>query len=241
MIEVTELTKKYGNHIVVDNVSFCIKQGDIVGFLGPNGAGKTTTMNMITGFLSPTVGEIYIDGINLFDNPLQAKAKIGYLPEQPPLYYDLTVTEYLQFLCDVKKVQDSRTHISEICRSVKITDVKKRVIKNLSKGFRQRVGIAGALIGDPEILILDEPTVGLDPVQILDIRNFIKEIGKNKTVILSSHILYEISQICTRVLIINDGRLIMDSEPGILANRTGDLEQAFLQLIQENTTGEKEI
>lgn len=211
MIEVTELSKKYGANTAVDNISFKIDKGEIVGFLGPNGAGKSTTMNMITGYLSPTSGTVTVDGFDILDRPDEAKKKIGYLPEIPPLYLDMTAYEYLDFLCDLKKTEfKHEDHINEICRLVKIDHLKNRLIKKLSKGYRQRVGIAAALVGNPEILILDEPTVGLDPAQIIEIRKLIKALGKTHTVILSSHILPEIESVCKRIIIINGGKIVAD-------------------------------
>lgn len=209
MIEIKNLYKLYGSKRAVDNISLTINKGEIVGFLGPNGAGKTTTMNIITGYISATLGEVKIDGLDITQNANEVKRKIGYLPEKPPLYEDMTVLEYLNFVYDLKGVKlDKKEHIQNILELVKIFDVKERIIKNLSKGYKQRVGIAQALIGNPEILILDEPTVGLDPKQIKEIRSVIKELGKDRTVILSSHILAEIESICQRVIIINQGRLM---------------------------------
>lgn len=214
MIQVTNLTKKYGSHLAVSGISFTVKDGEVLGFLGPNGAGKSTTMNILTGYLSATAGSVSIDGYDILENPNEAKMRIGYLPELPPLYLDMTVKEYLGFIYDLKKVRFPKTpHIAEICRLVKIDNVANRLIKNLSKGYRQRVGIAQALIGNPDVLILDEPTVGLDPKQIIEIRSLITELGKNHTVILSSHILSEIQAVCERVIIINNGKLVADNSP----------------------------
>ena len=218
MIEVKDLTKKYGETAVVDHVSFSVKPGEILGFLGPNGAGKSTTMNMLTGYLSSTSGTATIAGIDILEDPIEAKKHIGYLPEHPPLYLDMTVKEYLDFMYDLKKVTGNRKeHIQQICEQVKIDHVYKRAIKNLSKGYRQRVGIAQALLGSPDILILDEPTVGLDPKQIIDIRNLIKELGEKHTVILSSHILPEVQAVCERVIVINKGKLVADDTPDNLS------------------------
>ena len=224
LVEVQNVTKRYGDKLAVNNLSFQIDNGEIVGFLGPNGAGKSTTMNMITGFLSATDGSIRIAGLDILEEPKEAKKHIGYLPEQPPLYVDMTVHEYLDFLYDLKKCKKPRRqHLQEVCEAVHITHVFERVIKNLSKGYRQRVGLAGALIGAPELLILDEPTVGLDPTQIIEIRTLIKQLGENRTVILSSHILSEIEAVCDRVLVIEHGRLIADDTPGNLSkNLSGD-------------------
>ncbi len=220
MIEVKNLTKRYSAHKAVDDISFSIKKGEIVGFLGPNGAGKSTTMNIITGYLSATDGSVSVAGFDILENPDEAKRHIGYLPEHPPLYTDMTVKEYLNFIFDLKKAKFPRdAHIKEVCRLVKITDVYNRVIKHLSKGYQQRVGIAQALIGNPEVLILDEPTVGLDPRQIVEIRKLIVHLGLNHTVILSSHILSDVQAICERVLVINKGEIIADGAPDLLARR----------------------
>lgn len=218
MIEVKSLSKKYGGYLAVDNISFSIKKGEVVGFLGPNGAGKSTVMNIITGYLSYTKGNVTVDGIDIIENPEAAKRRIGYLPEMPPLYTDMNVKEYLYFVYDLKKVKFPKVaHIKEIMRLVKIEEVQNRLIKNLSKGYRQRVGFAAALVGNPDVLILDEPTVGLDPKQIIDIRNLIAKLGKNHTIILSSHILSEIQAVCERVIIINRGQIIADDTPENLA------------------------
>ena len=223
MIEVSYLSKRYGNHLAVDNVSFSIEKGEIVGFLGPNGAGKSTIMNIMTGYLSLTDGSVSIDGFDISESPEEAKKRIGYLPEIPPLYIDMTVKEYLYFIYDLKKVSfPKKPHIEEIARVVKIDNVYNRLIKNLSKGYRQRVGIAQALIGNPDLLILDEPTVGLDPKQILEIRNLIARLGKNHTIILSSHILSEIQEVCERVIIINQGHIVADDTPENLSKNLSD-------------------
>lgn len=211
MIEVKNLSKRYGNHVAVKDVSFTISEGEIVGFLGPNGAGKSTIMNILTGYLSLTEGSVAVGGYDVLENPEQAKRRIGYLPEQPPLYPDMTVREYLNFMYDLKNVKfPKRPHIDEICKLVHIDHVQTRLIKNLSKGYRQRVGIAQALVGNPDVLILDEPTVGLDPKQIIEIRKLIAGLGKHHTIILSSHILSEIQAVCPRILIINEGHLVAD-------------------------------
>jgi len=215
MIEVNGLTKLYGSKRAVDDISFTVNTGEIVGFLGPNGAGKSTTMNMITGYLSATAGSIKIDGVDVLEEPMLAKQHIGYLPEIPPLYVDMTVDEYLSFAFELKgiKTLNKKKHLTEICDSLSIAHVRTRLIRNLSKGYKQRVGIAMALIGNPDVLILDEPTVGLDPIQIIEIRNVIKELGQNRTVILSSHILSEVQAICERVLVINNGRIVANDTP----------------------------
>lgn len=209
MIEVKHLSKSYGNKLAVNDISFSVGEGEILGFLGPNGAGKSTTMNILTGYLSSSGGEAVINGADILDDPVAAKRGIGYLPEQPPLYLDMTVMEYLNFVYDLKKCKLPRkSHLAEICSLVKITDVSRRVIRNLSKGYRQRVGLAQALVGNPSVLILDEPTVGLDPKQIIEIRTLIKRLGKNHTVILSSHILSEVQAVCDRIVVIDKGRLV---------------------------------
>ena len=211
MIEVKNLYKRYGDTTAVKNVSFSIKKGEIVGFLGPNGAGKSTIMNILTGYLSLTSGSAAVAGFDILTNPEDAKRHIGYLPELPPLYLDMTVREYLEFCYELKKAKFQRKpHLDEICRLVNIQNVEGRLIKNLSKGYRQRVGIAQALIGNPDVLILDEPTVGLDPKQIIEIRSLIERLGKHHTIILSSHILSEIQAICKRIIIINRGEIVAD-------------------------------
>ena len=209
MIKIEHLVKSYGSISAVDDISFSVGKGEIVGFLGPNGAGKSTTMNMIPGYLSSTSGSIIIDGNEVLDNPRAVKKLIGYLPEQPPLYTDMTVEEYLSFCYDLKECKlNKKEHLREICEVVKIEDVYKRVIKNLSKGYRQRVGIAQALVGNPPVIIFDEPTVGLDPKQIIEIRNLIRTLGKDHTVILSTHILGEVQAVCDRIIIINKGKIV---------------------------------
>lgn len=211
MIEVKNLTKKYGDKIAVNDISFTVEKGEILGFLGPNGAGKSTTMNMLTGYISSTSGQILINGVDILEEPKKAKSYIGYLPEIPPIYVDMTVDGYLDFMYDLKKCKLPRkAHIKDICNLCKITDVRTRIIKHLSKGYRQRVGLAQALIGNPPVLILDEPTVGLDPNQIIEIRTLIKKLGKNHTVILSSHILPEIQAVCDKIIIINKGEIAAD-------------------------------
>ena len=211
MIQVENLTKKYGKNVALDNVSFSLDEGDILGFLGPNGAGKSTTMNIITGYISSDSGVVKIDGIDILENPTAAKRKIGYLPEIPPLYNDMTVQKYLEFMFNLKKVRlPMKEHINKICEMVKISDVQDRIIKHLSKGYCQRVGLAQALLGDPPVLILDEPTVGLDPKQIIEIRKLIKELGKGHTIILSSHVLSEVQAVCDKIVVINNGKIVAD-------------------------------
>ena len=213
MIEINGITKRYGDKLAANNVSFTVNAGEIMGFLGPNGAGKTTTMNILTGYLSATEGTAKIDGIDIFEDPIEAKKRIGFLPEQPPLYLDMTVREYLNFVYDLKHCRmDREKHLKEICQVVKLEDVYNRVIRNLSKGYKQRVGIAQALIGNPPVLIFDEPTVGLDPKQIIDIRNLIKKLGKEHTIILSTHILSEVQAICDRIMVINKGRIVANEK-----------------------------
>lgn len=214
MIEVKNLTKRYGQNLALDRVSFKIEEGTIVGFLGPNGAGKSTAMNIITGYLSATSGEVTVSGKNTLEEPNEVKKMIGYLPELPPLYMDMTVKEYLNFMYELKKAKLPREkHLKEICQLVKIENVYNRLIGNLSKGYKQRVGIAQALIGNPPVLILDEPTVGLDPKQVVEIRDLIRHLAKDHTVILSSHILSEIRAVCDRVLIIRKGRFVVCDTP----------------------------
>ncbi len=215
MIEVRNLVKKYDNHTAVDHLNFVVEKGKIYGFLGPNGAGKSTTMNMITGYIASTEGEVLIDGHNILSEPEEAKKKIGYLPEMPPLYQDMTVTEYLRFVAELKSIpKDKREqNIREVMSTTRLHDVKHRLIRNLSKGYKQRVGLAQALLGYPEVIILDEPTVGLDPKQIIEIRDLIKSLGKKHTVILSSHILSEVSAVCDYVLIIDHGKLVASDSP----------------------------
>ena len=238
MVEVRNLTKRYGANLAVDHVSFTIEECSIVGFLGPNGAGKSTTMNIITGYLSATEGSVTVSGKNTLDDPNEVKRMIGYLPEQPPLYLDMTVKEYLNFVYELKKANQPRQqHIKEICELVKIDNVYDRLVGNLSKGYKQRVGIAQALIGNPPVLILDEPTVGLDPKQIIEIRTLIKNLGRNHTVILSSHILPEVQAVCERIIVINNGKLVADGATDTLAH---DLSQDH-RLIMRADGPEREI
>ena len=210
MIEVKNLVKRYGDHMAVDHLSFHVDKGQIYGFLGPNGAGKSTTMNIMTGYIASTEGEVLIDGHNILEEPEKAKKCIGYLPEQPPLYFDMTVGEYLKFAADLKKIPktERKDQVEDVMEMVGITQMKDRLIKNLSKGYKQRVGLAQAILGYPDIIILDEPTVGLDPKQIIEIRSLIKKLSEKHTIILSSHILSEISAVCDYVMIINHGKLV---------------------------------
>ena len=221
MIEVKNLTKRYGDHLAVDNSSFTVQDGEIVGFLGPNGAGKTTTMNMLTGYLSSTEGEILIDGIDILEDPVHAKMKIGYLPEVPPLYPEMTVQEYLQFALALKKVpaKNRKEQVEKLLKQTRIKDMQNRLITNLSKGYKQRVGLAAALAGDPDVLILDEPTAGLDPKQITEFRDLIRSLSTNHTIIISSHIMQEIQAVCDKVIIINHGRIIAIDTPEALSQR----------------------
>lgn len=222
MIEVKNVTKKYGSFTAVDNISFDVKDGEVVGFLGPNGAGKSTTMNMITGFIEPTDGQIIINGNDISKKPKKAKKQIGYMPENVPLYYDLTVKEFVTYMAELKfvKRQDKKEQVEKVIKETGLESVQKKLIKNLSRGYKQRVSMAGALVGDPDVIILDEPTVGLDPKQITEIRNLIKELGKKHTVILSTHILPEVSQICERVVIINKGKIVAVDTPENLEKKT---------------------
>lgn len=210
MIEAIELVKKYGDHVAVDHLSFRVEKGQILGFLGPNGAGKSTTMNMLTGYISMTEGQILVNGYDMLEEPEEAKRCIGYLPELPPLYMDMTVTEYLCFVTEIKKIPRNRrkSEIQRVIELTGLTEMRNRLIKNLSKGYKQRVGIAQALVGDPDVIILDEPTVGLDPLQIIEIRELMRKLAENHAVLLSSHIMQEISAVCDRVMIINRGTLI---------------------------------
>lgn len=221
MIEVKNLTKIYNGHIAVDNLTFSVEKGQVLGFLGPNGAGKSTTMNMITGYISATEGTINIDGHDIFEEPEKTKRCIGYLPEIPPIYPDMTVKEYLQFVAELKLTPKKGRNkmIEDIMNMIKIYDVKDRLIKHLSKGYKQRVGLAQSIVGYPDVIILDEPTVGLDPMQIIEIRELIKDLSKNHTVILSSHILHEISAVCDTIMIINKGKLIISDKTENIAQR----------------------
>ena len=235
MIEVKNVTKKYGNFIAVDNVSFTVNDGEVVGFLGPNGAGKSTTMNMITGFIEPTEGTIEVNGYDILKQPLKAKKKIGYMPEGVPLYNELTVKEFVTFMAELKRVprKERKEKVAKVLYEVGIEDVSNKLIRNLSRGYKQRVSMAGALIGNPEVIILDEPTVGLDPKQITEIRQLIKKLGKKHTVILSSHILSEISQICEKVIIINKGKIIAVDTPANLEKKT-ESKNVILLTVEDN-------
>ncbi|MBQ2277105.1 MAG: ATP-binding cassette domain-containing protein [Clostridia bacterium] len=259
MIEINNLVKNYGTKFAVDDISFKVGKGEIVGFLGPNGAGKSTTMNILTGYLSSTSGEAKVGGIDILENPNEAKKLIGFLPEQPPLYFDMTVNEYLNFVYEIKGCKLNRErHLAEIRQVTKIEDVKNRLIKNLSKGYKQRVGIAQALVGNPPVIIFDEPTVGLDPKQIIEIRNLMRNLGQSHTVILSTHILSEVQAVCDRIIIINEGKIIADERTENITrvveeNRRYSLKicgpqreiQALLQeipgVISVELTGEREL
>ena len=262
MIEVSNLTKKYGDHIAVDHLSFRVEKGQIYGFLGPNGAGKSTTMNIITGYLAATEGTVTIDGKDIQKDPEEAKRSIGYLPELPPLYVDMTVREYLEFVAELKKVpkKERKQQIDEVMEMTQITDMQQRLIKNLSKGYRQRVGLAQAILGYPEVIILDEPTVGLDPKQIIEIRDLIRKLGENHTVILSSHILSEVSAVCDHIMIIAHGKLVASDSPenlqklmsgsmeldlevkgSIAAVKSALQEISQIDRIEENTEASKNI
>jgi bacitracin transport ATP-binding protein BcrA len=238
VIEINHLVKKYGSHVAVDDLSLTVEPGKIYGFLGPNGAGKSTTMNIITGYLAATSGEVKINGFDVLKQPEEAKKCVGYLPELPPLYMDMTVKEYLDFVAELKKIEKSLRagYVKEAMKITKTEEVSGRLIRNLSKGYRQRVGFAQAVLGYPEILILDEPTVGLDPKQIIEIRDLIKELGKKHTIILSSHILSEISAVCDHVFIISHGKLVAsDSTENLLERMTGAQEIELLVKAEEDT------
>lgn len=241
VIEVKNVTKKYGKFIAVDNISFTINEGEIVGLLGPNGAGKSTTMNMLTGFIEQTEGEIVIDGYNMLKKPKKAKKEIGYMPEGVPLYTDLTVKEFVTYMAEIKNV-DKKTRkekVQEIIEQTGLKDVEKKLIRNLSRGYKQRVSMAGTLVGEPKILILDEPTVGLDPKQITEIRNLIKELGKTHTVILSSHILSEVSQICNKVIIINKGKIVAIDTPEKLEEKVSNKNCIYITVEDTENKMEK--
>ena len=243
MIEVSNLVKKYGDHTAVDHLSFQIEKGKIYGFLGPNGAGKSTTMNMITGYIASTEGKVMIDGHDILEEPEAAKKCIGYLPEMPPLYFDMTVLEYMKFAADLKKIPKKQKdkQIKEVMDMVKITDMKDRLIKNLSKGYRQRVGLAQAILGYPEVIILDEPTVGLDPKQIIEIRDLIKGLKQKHTVILSSHILSEVRAVCDYVLIISHGKLVASDTPDNLERLAAGSNSLLMKVKGEKDTIRKDL
>ena len=230
MIEVKNVTKKYGNFVAVDNISFTVNDGEVVGFLGPNGAGKSTTMNMITGFIEPTDGTIIVNGFDASKQPIKAKQQIGYMPEGVPLYTDLTVKEFVTYMAELKRVphKEKKERVTNVLRETGIEDVANRLIKNLSRGYKQRVSLAGALVGDPKIVILDEPTVGLDPKQITEIRELIKELGKTHTIIFSSHILSEVSQICNKVIIINKGKIVAIDTPENLEKKVNNNNTVYV-------------
>lgn len=241
MIEVENLTKKYGSHVAVDNLSFRVERGMIYGFLGPNGAGKSTTMNMMTGYIAATSGTVKINGYDILKNPEQAKKSIGYLPELPPVYPDMTVYEYLRFVAELKKVKknERQVQIEDVMKQTQIEDVKGRLIKNLSKGYKQRVGLAQAIIGYPEVIILDEPTVGLDPKQIIEIRELIRELAKKHTIILSSHILSEVSAVCDHIMIISKGKLVASDTPEGLMTLLKGGRQMKLSVLGEQSKVEE--
>lgn len=243
MIEVSNLVKKYGDHTAVDHLSFQIEKGKIYGFLGPNGAGKSTTMNMITGYIASTEGKVMIDGHDILEEPEAAKKCIGYLSEMPPLYFDMTVLEYMKFAADLKKIPRNQKdkQIKEVMDMVKITDMKDRLIKNLSKGYRQRVGLAQAILGYPEVIILDEPTVGLDPKQIIEIRDLIKSLKQKHTVILSSHILSEVRAVCDYVLIISHGKLVASDTPDNLERLAAGSNSLLMKVKGEKDTIRKDL
>ena len=236
MIEVKNVTKKYGNFTAVDNISFDVKDGEIVGLLGPNGAGKSTTMNMITGFIEATEGNIVVNGYDISKKPGKAKKQIGYMPEGVPSYQELTTKEFVRYMAELKKVdkKERKEEIENVIKQTGLEEVQNRLIKNLSRGYKQRVSMAGALVGNPDVLILDEPTVGLDPKQILEIRNLIKELGKEHTVILSSHILSEVSQICERVVIINKGKIVAIDTPQNLETKTQNKNVIYVTVEDKN-------
>jgi len=232
MIKINNLSKRYGPKVAVKGISFEVRKGEIVGFLGPNGAGKSTTMNVLTGYLSASGGSASIAGFDILDDAIEARRHIGYLPEQPPLYFDMTVDEYLGFVYELKSAKQPRKkHLDNICQLVGISHVRHRLIKNLSKGYKQRVGIAQALVGDPDVLILDEPTVGLDPNQIVEIRNLIRSLGQSHTVILSTHIIPEVVAVCERVIVINEGEIVADDATEKLMRDLGG-QNKFAALIE---------
>ena len=241
MIEVKNVTKKYGNFLAVDNISFTVKDGEVVGLLGPNGAGKSSTMNMITGFIEPTEGTITINGYDAISKPIKAKSQIGYMPEGVPLYAELTVKEFVTYMAELKKVprKERKQSVEKVLEETGIKDVEKKLIRNLSRGYKQRVSLAGALVGNPEVIILDEPTVGLDPKQITEIRKLIKELGKKHTVILSSHILSEVSQICERVIILDKGKILAIDTPENLEKKTQEKNVIIITVEDKENNMEK--
>lgn len=243
MIEINNLVKKYGDHVAVDDLSLTVEPGKIYGFLGPNGAGKSTTMNIITGYLGATSGEVKINGHDIFKEPEEAKKCIGYLPEIPPLYVDMTVREYLDFVAELKKLEKSlrKRYVEEAMETTGITDVANRMIRNLSKGYRQRVGFAQAILGYPEIIILDEPTVGLDPKQIIEIRELIRKLGEKHTVILSSHILTEISAVCDHVFIISKGKLVASDATENLVSLMSGAQEIEVTVRTDVSEAQKEL
>ena len=242
MIEVRNLVKKYGNHLAVDHLSFTVEKGQIYGFLGPNGAGKSTTMNIMTGYIGATEGEVIINGYDILKAPEKAKKSIGYLPELPPLYMDMTVREYLTFAAELKKIKKDKVKeaMEEVVALVQIEEVQDRLIKNLSKGYKQRVGLAQAILGFPEVIILDEPMVGLDPKQIVEIRELIRELAKEHTVILSSHILAEVQEVCDHVLIISKGKVVANCAMSELDEQKESLEEIFLEVTEDAYESEEE-
>src|SRR5574344_1483190 len=241
VIEVKNVTKKYGSFTAVDNISFKVQDGEVVGFLGPNGAGKSTTMNMITGYTEPTEGTVIVNGYDVLKKPSKAKGEIGYMPEGVPLYSDLTVKEFITYMAEIKKVtkKDKKSEVEKVMEETGTKEVEHKLIRNLSRGYKQRVSMAGALVGNPDVLILDEPTVGLDPKQITEIRNLIKGLGKKHTVILSSHILSEVSQICERVVIINKGKIVAVDTPENLEKQTQDKNIILLTVEDKNNNMKK--
>ena len=232
MIEIQHVTKRYGDKLAVNDVTFTINKGEILGFLGRNGAGKTTTMNIITGYISASSGSVLLDGYDILADPLEVKRRIGYLPELPPLYPDMTVDEYLRFVCAIKGVKRSRVsaHLNDITELVGLGEVRGRLIRNLSKGYRQRVGMAQALVGNPEVVILDEPTVGLDPKQILEVRRMIRQLGEDHTIVLSSHILQEVADVCNRLVIIHQGKIVAEDSLEHLTHADGDTRKLRLRI-----------
>ncbi len=233
MIEAIGLVKEYGDHVAVDHLNFTVEKGQILGFLGPNGAGKSTTMNMLTGYISATEGTILVNGYDMLEEPELAKKSIGYLPEQPPVYPDMTVTEYLKFVTELKKVprKERENEVERVIEATQLQEMRNRLIQHLSKGYRQRVGIAQALVGNPEVIILDEPTVGLDPKQIIEIRDLMKSLAKEHTVLLSSHIMQEISAVCDHIMIISHGKLVLSGTPEELQRRANQGENLEIEVL----------